>query len=53
MFLQSDHSFLKYVIQSLAIDSPQNFPDSGQEFIKFVAKTPLKHSLQIPEKLEV
>jgi hypothetical protein len=34
-FLQSNHAFLKYRIQSLTIDSPQNFLDSGQEFIRF------------------
>jgi hypothetical protein len=35
-FLQLDHPFLKYRIQSLTIDSPQNFMDSGQEFIRFI-----------------
>jgi hypothetical protein len=51
--LQSDHPFLKYRIQSLTIDSPQNCLDSGQEFIRFVELTSLKHFIQIEGKLEV
>jgi hypothetical protein len=34
--LQSDHPFLKYGIQRLVIEVPQNFLDKRQEFIKLV-----------------
>jgi hypothetical protein len=44
---------LKYRIQSLTIDSPQNFMDSGQEFIRFIEWTLLKHSFQMLEAREV
>jgi hypothetical protein len=51
--LEWDHPFLKYYLQSLTIDSPENFLDNEQEFIRFVEWTPLKHSLQTPEMPEV
>jgi hypothetical protein len=44
---------LKYGIQRLVIEVPQNFLDKRQEFIKLVEWTPSKHSFQIPEKPDV